>query len=82
MLCRKIEISEEIYEHLCEMTPNGKTFDYTISFLIDYYLENEEFSDEQAGYYNKQIEKFENGNYEGTRKVSLKDLEKRMDSFM
>ena len=64
------------------MTPNGKTFDYTISFLIDYYLENEEFSDEQAGYYNKQIEKFENGNYEGTRKVSLKDLEKRMDSFM
>lgn len=79
MLCRKIEISEETYEHLCEMTPNGKTFDYTINFLIDYYLENEEFSDDEVEYYNKQIEKFESGSYDGVRKISLNDLEKRLD---
>lgn len=44
-------------------------------------MENEELSDEEAEYYNKQIEKFENGNYEDVRKVSLKDLEKRISEF-
>ena len=78
MSCRKIEISQKVYDRLCEITPKGKMFDYAVSFLIDYYLENEEFSDDEAEYYNKQIEKFERGNYEGVHKVSLSDLEKRI----
>ena len=78
MASRKIEISQKVHDKLCEITPKGKTFDYAISFLIDYYLENEEFSDVEAEYYNKQIEKFERGNYEGVRKVSLSDLENRI----
>ena len=79
MPCRKIEISQKVHDRLCEITPKGKTFDYAIRFLINYYMENEELSDEEAEYYNKQIEKFESGNYEGVRKVSLRDLEKRLD---
>lgn len=79
MASRKIEISQKVYDELCEITPKGKSFNYTIRVLIDYYMENEEFSDENAEYYNEQIEKFENGNYEGVRKVSLNDLEKRLD---
>ena len=43
------------------------------------YIKNEEFFDGNAEYYNEQIEKFENGNYGGVRKVSLNDLEKRLD---
>ncbi len=78
MVSRKIEISQKVYGRLCEITPKGKTFDYALTFLIDYYLDNEEFSDEEAEYYNKQIEKFESGNYDGVRKVSLNDLEKRI----
>lgn len=77
MASRKIEISQRVHDMLCEMTPNGKTFDYTISFLIDYYIDNEEFSDEEAEYYNKQIEKFESGNYDDVHKVHLNDLEKK-----
>ncbi|MBQ6100570.1 MAG: hypothetical protein IJL02_12000 [Methanobrevibacter sp.] len=76
MASKKIEISQGVHDKLCEITPKGKTFDYTLSFLIDYYLDNEEFSDEGAEYYNKQIGKFESGNYEGVRKVSLNYLEK------
>ena len=79
MASRNIEISQKVHDRLCEITPKDKTFDYTLAFLIDYYLENEELSDEEAEYYNKQIEKFESGNYEGLRKVSLSDLEKRLD---
>lgn len=31
----------------------------------------DELSDEEADYYNERITHFENGNYEGTRKVDL-----------
>ena len=58
MIERKIEISLRTYENLCEMTPKDYSFDYTINFLINYYLDNEEFSDEDAEYYNRQIKKF------------------------
>lgn len=74
MLRRKIEISQRTYEDLCEMTPKEETFDDTINFLIKYYWDNEEFGDEDAEYYNRQIEKFENGNYGDVTKVSIKDL--------
>ena len=58
MIERKIESSLRTYENLCEMTPKDNSFDYTINFLINYYLDNEEFSDEDAEYYNRQIKKF------------------------
>ena len=36
----------------------------------------DELSDEEADYYNERIMHFENGNYEGTRKVDLNALKK------
>ena len=56
MSCRKIEISQKVHDGLREITPKGETFDYAISFLIDYYLENEEFYDDEAEYYNKKAQ--------------------------
>ena len=39
------------------------------------------FSDEQAEVYNKDIERFENGNLENVSEVTLKDLEKRISKL-
>lgn len=33
-----------------------------------YYKENEEFTDEEANYYNEEIEKFEHRNFEQVQK--------------
>ncbi len=49
-----------------------------IAFLIDYYHENEEFSDKQAEAYNRDIEKFEKGNMENISELTLSELEKRI----
>ena len=54
------------------------TFNDVINYLIDYYKENEEFTDEEADYYNKEIEKFEQGNFEEVTEITLEDLEKRI----
>ena len=43
-------------------------------------MEND-FSDEEASYYNERIELFESGNYEGTRKVDLNSLKSRNSSI-
>ena len=56
-------------------------FNDVITFLIDYYHENEEFSDEQAEFYNKEIEKFEEGNLDSVSEVTLSELEKRISKL-
>ncbi|MBP3790841.1 MAG: hypothetical protein ILA26_02305 [Methanobrevibacter sp.] len=81
MMTKTIKISEKTHKLLSELASKNETFNDVISFLIDYYYENEEFSDEEAEFYNKEIEKFENGNLEGVSKVSLSDLEKRISKL-
>lgn len=80
-MTKTIKISEKTHKLLSELASKNETFNDVISFLIDYYYENEEFSDEEAEFYNKEIEKFENGNIEGVSKVSLSDLEKRISKL-
>ncbi len=80
-MTKTIKISEKTHKLLSELASKNETFNDVISFLIDYYYENEEFSDEEAEFYNKEIEKFENGNLEGVSKVSLSDLEKRISKL-
>lgn len=41
-------------------------------------IDNEEFSDKQAQMYNRDIEKFENGNLEDVCEVSLDELSERI----
>lgn len=78
MLTKTIKISEKTHESLMQLASKNQTFNDVINFLINYYLENEEFSDEEAEFYNKEIEKFENGNLENVCEVTLEELEQRI----
>jgi predicted CopG family antitoxin len=78
MLTKTIKISEKTHESLMQLASKNQTFNDVINFLINYYRENEEFSDEEAEFYNKEIEKFENGNLENVCEVTLEELEQRI----
>lgn len=78
MMTKTIKISEKTHKSLSELASKNETFNDVITFLIDYYHENEEFTDEQAEVYNKNIEKFEEGNLDSVSEVTLSDLEKRI----
>ena len=75
---KTIKISEKTHFLLSEFASKNDTFDDVINFLIDYYLKNEEFSDNEAELYNKEKEKFENGNLSNVSELKLEDLEKRI----
>ena len=81
MMIKTIKISEKTHKSLSELASKNETFNDVIDFLINYYYENEEFSDEQVEVYNKDIERFENGNLENVSEVTLKDLEKRISKL-
>ena len=78
MLTKTIKISEKTHESLMQLASKNQTFNDVINFLINYYCENEELSDEEAEFYNKEIEKFENGNLENVCEVTLEELEQRI----
>ena len=80
-MTKTIKISEKTHKLLSELASKNETFNEVIEFLINYYYKNEEFTDEEAKYYNEQIEKFENGSKDGVSKVTLADLEKRISKL-
>lgn len=73
MTMKTIRVSEEIHTKLSHLGLKSETYNDIIGRLISVYEEKylEDFSDEDAEYYNERIRQFENGNYEGTRKVDL-----------
>ena len=75
MLNKTIRISEEVHESLSSLASKNDTFNDVIKRLIE---QNEEVTDEQAEYYNQEIERIENGIYEGVNEISLEELEKRV----
>ncbi len=81
MMTKTIKISEETHKLLSELASKNDTFNDVIAFLINYYHENEEFSDEQAEIYNQDIERFEKGNLENVSEVTLFALEKRISKL-
>ncbi|WP_295621704.1 hypothetical protein [uncultured Methanobrevibacter sp.] len=78
MMTKTIKISQDTHKSLSELASKNDTFNDVIRFLIDYYKSNEEFTDEEAEFYNNEIEKFENDNLENLNKLSLKSLEERI----
>ena len=54
---------------------------FLLTFLINYYRENEEFNEKEAELYNKDIENFENGNLNNVSEITLSDLEKRISKL-
>lgn len=49
---------------------------FNTNYLFEVYerMYFDELSDEEADYYNERIRHFENGDYEGTRKVDLNTM--------
>ena len=80
-MTKTIKISQKTHDLLSELASKNDTFNDVITFLIDYYRENEEFSDEEAELYNNDIEKFENGNLDNVSEITLSDLEKRISKL-
>lgn len=77
-MAKTIKIFEETHNHLSNLVSKNDTFNDVINHLIDYYIKNEEFGDEEAEFYNAEIEKFENGNMEDVSELTLADLKKRI----
>nr|WP_295161541.1 hypothetical protein [uncultured Methanobrevibacter sp.] len=81
MMTKTIKISQETHDLLSELASKNDTFNDVITFLIDYYRENEEFLDKQAEAYNEDIENFEKGNMDNVSEITLSDLEKRISKL-
>ena len=81
MMTKTIKISLKTHKLLSELASKNETFNDVIDFLIDYYHENEEFSDKQAEAYNSDIEKFEEGNIGNVSESTLSELEKRITNL-
>lgn len=77
-MTKTIKISEKTHKLLSELASKNETFIDVISFLIEYYHENEEFSYKQAEAYNRDIEKFEKGDMGNVSELTLSELEKRI----
>ncbi len=80
-MTKTIKISQKTHDLLSELASKNDTFNDVITFLIDYYRENEEFSDKEAELYNEDIEKFESGNLDNVSEITLSDLEKRISKL-
>ena len=81
MVMKTIRVSEEIHTKLSHLGLKSETYNDIIGRLISAYEEKyfEDFTDEQAAYYNERIRQFENGNYEGTVEVNLEALRKKYE---
>ena len=75
MLNNLISVSDSVQKSLYDFDFDGSSYSDVIQNLIDYYVENEEFSDEQAEFYNSEIEKIENGFYGDVSTMSLSEIE-------
>lgn len=71
---KTIYLSEEVYNRLSLLALESENYNDFIARLIDVYENSyfDELSDAEADFYNERIKHFENGDYEGTRKVDLK----------
>jgi len=78
MMTKTIKISKNTHDALSELASKKDTFNDVITRLIKYYKENEEFTDEEAEFYNNEIENFENGNLNNVSEITLEDLDERI----
>ena len=81
MAMKTIRVSEEIHTKLSYLDLKSETYNNIIGRLISAYEEEylEDFTDEQAAYYNERIRQFENGNYEGTVEIDVDALRKKYE---
>ena len=75
MFNKTIHVSEEVYDLLSDIAIDNESYDDVIKRLIENY---EEFSDEQAEFYNAEINRIENEIFENVEEINLFELEKRI----
>ncbi len=78
---KTIRVSEEVHTKLSHLGLKSETYNDIIRRLIAAYEEEylNDFTDEEAAYYNERIRQFENGNYEGTVEVDVGALRKKYE---
>ena len=78
---KTIRVTEEIHTKLSHLGLKSETYNDIIARLIKTYEQEylEDFSDEEAAYYNERIRQFENGNFEGTVEVDLDALKEKYE---
>lgn len=81
MAMKTIRVSEEVHTKLSHLGLKSETYNDIIRRLIAAYEEEylNDFTDEEAAYYNERIRQFENGNYEGTVEVDVGALRKKYE---
>lgn len=81
MVMKTIRVSEEIHTKLSHLGLKSETYNDIIGRLISAYEAEylDDFTDEEAAYYNERIRQFENGNYEGTVEVDLDALREKYE---
>lgn len=67
-----------MYGLLSGLATKNESYNDVIKRLIDNY---EEFSDEQAKFYNGEIERIDNGNFENVHEISLSEIEERVSKL-
>lgn len=75
MLNKTIRVSEEVHELLSGLATKNDSYNDVIKRLIE---NNEEFTDEQAEFYNQEIERVETGIHENVTEITLSELEARV----
>ena len=78
MLNKTIKVSDEVHDSLSRLATKNDSYNDVIKRLIDYY---EEFSDEQAEFYNSEIDRIENGTFENVNEITLSELEARVSKL-
>ncbi|MDO5826017.1 MAG: hypothetical protein Q4Q22_06525, partial [Methanosphaera sp.] len=73
MAMKTIRVSEDIHTKLSHLGLKSETYNDIIARLISAYEEEylDDFTDEEAAYYNERIRQFENGDYGGTVEIDV-----------
>ena len=78
---KTIRVSEEIHTKLSHLGLKSETYNDIIARLISAYESEylDDFTDDDAAYYNEKIRQFENENYKGTVEVDLDALREKYE---
>ncbi|MBE6494337.1 MAG: hypothetical protein BZ138_02530 [Methanosphaera sp. rholeuAM270] len=78
---KTIQVSDEVHRILTNMGSKKQSYNDIIYSLIEKNRVMEEFSEEEAQYYNECIEKLENDDYSDTYKIKLEDLDEKLEEL-
>lgn len=78
---KSIQVSDEVHRILTKMGSKKQSYNDIIYSLIEKNRVIEEFSEEEAEYYNECIEKLEKDDYSDTYKIKLEELDDKLEEL-